>query len=122
MIRLSVDSLTGISTAPLRATLAGFVGAGLAMLAVGYSVVAAMRGTTVPGWTSTVAIVAGVGAVQLVCVGILGEYIGRMYSQLQGRPTYFIAYDSLDETSPKHGPTDTPLPATPHDQHIVAAK
>ncbi len=41
-----------------------------------------------------------------------------MYAQLQGRPTYFIAYDSLTESSPKHGPTDTPLPATPREEHI----
>jgi dolichol-phosphate mannosyltransferase len=42
-----------------------------------------------------------------------------MYAQLQGRPTYFIAYDSLTETSPRHGPTDTPLPATPREEHIA---
>ncbi len=119
MLRLSVDSLTGISIAPLRlATFAGFFGALLAVLLIVYTLVARAQGHTVAGWTSTVAIVAGVGAVQLVCVGILGEYIGRMYAQLQGRPTYFIAYDSLAESSPKHGPTDTPLPATPREEHI----
>ena len=42
-----------------------------------------------------------------------------MYAQLQGRPTYFIAYDSLAESSPKHGPTDTTLPATPREEHIA---
>ena len=41
--------------------------------------------------------VAGVGAVQLLCVGILGEYVGRLYTQMQGRPSYFIAHDSLDD-------------------------
>lgn len=121
MIRLSVDSLTGISTAPLRlATIAGFVGAVLALLLIVYGFIARAQGHTVAGWTSTVAIVAGVGAVQLVCVGILGEYIGRMYAQLQGRPTYFIAYDSLAESTPRRGPTDTPLPGTPHEEHIPA--
>jgi hypothetical protein len=52
-------------------------------------------GHTLPGWTSTVVAVAGVGAVQLLCLGILGEYVGRMYAHLQARPTYFVAYDSL---------------------------
>ena len=51
-------------------------------------------GHTVAGWTSTVLIVSSVGAAQLLCLGLLGEYIGRMYTQMQGRPTYFIAYDS----------------------------
>ena len=114
MIKLSLDSLTGFSTAPLRlATFAGFGGAVLAVLLVLYTLISRSQGHTVAGWTSTVAIVAGVGAVQLVCVGILGEYIGRMYAHMQGRPTYFIAYDSMTTDTGSHGPTDTPLPAQP---------
>ena len=114
MIKLSLDSLTGFSTAPLRlATFAGFGGAVLAVLLVLYTLISRSQGHTVAGWTSTVAIVAGVGAVQLVCVGILGEYIGRMYGHMQGRPTYFIAYDSMTTDTGSHGPTDTPLPAQP---------
>src|SRR6478735_4318958 len=121
MIKLSLDSLTGFSTAPLRlATFAGFVGAVLAVLLFVYTFISRSQGHTVAGWTSTVAIVAGVGAVQLVCVGILGEYIGRMYGHMQGRPTYFIAYDSMTASTAGHGPTDTPLPAQPSDAHLVA--
>ncbi|GGN02913.1 glucosyl transferase [Terrabacter tumescens] len=121
MIKLSLDSLTGFSTAPLRlATFAGFGGAVLAVLLVLYTFISRSQGHTVAGWTSTVAIVAGVGAVQLVCVGILGEYIGRMYGHMQGRPTYFIAYDSMTADSGAHGPTDTPLPAQPSHGHIQA--
>jgi dolichol-phosphate mannosyltransferase len=120
MIKLSLDSLTGFSTAPLRlATFAGFGGAVLAVLLVLYTLISRSQGHTVAGWTSTVAIVAGVGAVQLVCVGILGEYIGRMYGHMQGRPTYFIAYDSMTTDIGAHGPTDTPLPAQPSGEHIL---
>ena len=57
-----------------------------------------------PGWTSTFVAVAAVGAVQLLCLGLLGEYVGRLYTQLQGRPSYFIAYDSLDETTAEGDP------------------
>lgn len=123
MIKLSLDSLTGFSTAPLRlATFAGFGGAVLALLLVLYTLISRSQGHTVAGWTSTVAIVAGVGAVQLVCVGILGEYIGRMYAHMQGRPTYFIAYDSMTADSGAHGPTDTPLPGHPAgDQRATGA-
>ena len=121
MIKLSLDSLTGFSTAPLRvATFAGFAGAVLAVLLFVYTLVARAQGHTLAGGTSTVAIVSGVGAVQLVCVGILGEYIGRMYAHMQGRPTYFIAYDSMTAAGSGHGPTDTPLPAQPSDAHLVA--
>jgi glycosyltransferase involved in cell wall biosynthesis len=98
MIRLSVDSLTGFSIAPLRfATWLGLLGGLAAIGVLVYAVIAMLLGNTLPGWTSTVVVVAAVGAVQLLALGILGEYVGRMYAVLQGRPTYFIAHDSLDD-------------------------
>ncbi len=111
MLKLSVDSVTGFSMAPLRlATVLGLGGGLLALLLAVYALVAGASGHTVAGWTSTVLIVSAVGAAQLLCLGLLGEYIGRMYTQMQGRPTYFIAYDSLTASVGRHGPTDTPLP------------
>ena len=98
MIRLTVDSLTGFSIAPLRlATWFGLGGALVTAILLAFAVGAWLTGHTVPGWTSTFVAVASVGAVQLLCLGLLGEYVGRMYTQLQGRPTYYIAYDSNDE-------------------------
>lgn len=111
MLKLSLDSVTGFSIAPLRvATLLGLGGGALALLLGLFALIERARGQVVPGWTSTVVIVTAVGAAQLLCLGLLGEYIGRMYTHLQGRPAYFIAYDSLTATVGKHGPTDTPLP------------
>jgi glycosyltransferase involved in cell wall biosynthesis len=111
MLKLSLDAVTGFSMAPLRlATFLGLGGGVLAVLLALYAIVSGLSGRTVAGWTSTVLIVSSVGAVQLLCLGLLGEYIGRMYTQMQGRPTYFIAYDSLTATKGRHGPTDTPLP------------
>ncbi|MDQ2757675.1 MAG: glycosyltransferase family 2 protein [Actinomycetota bacterium] len=111
MIKLSVDSVTGFSMAPLRlATLLGIGGGILAVLLGIFAVIENAAGKAVAGWTSTVVIVAAVGAAQLLCLGLLGEYIGRMYTQMQGRPTYFIAYDSLRASDGRRGPTDTPLP------------
>lgn len=98
MIRLSVDSLTGFSIAPLRfATWLGLLGGLAAIGVLVFALVAMLLGNTLPGWTSTVVVVAGVGAVQLLALGILGEYVGRMYAVLQGRPTYYVAHDSLDD-------------------------
>ncbi len=95
MLKLSVDSVTGFSLFPLRlATYFGIFGGVLMFLAAIGLIVASRNGQTIPGWTSTVVIVAAVGSVQLVCMGLLGEYVGRMYTQLQGRPAYFIASDS----------------------------
>ena len=109
MVRLSLDSVTGFSTAPLRAaTWLGLVGGLAAVGLLVFALVSMALGNTLPGWTSTVVAVAGVGAVQLLCLGILGEYVGRMYAHMQARPTYFIAYDSL--TGPVTA-TDEPTPA-----------
>ncbi len=99
MIRLSIDAVTGFSTTPLRfATWMGLAGGLAALVILLAALVARLLGETVPGWTSTVVIVAAVGAVQLLGLGILGEYVGRMYTQLQGRPAYFVASDSLEES------------------------
>ncbi len=105
MIRLTIDSLTGFSVAPLRfATWFGLGGALLTALLFGYAMVAFLSGRTVPGWTSTFVAVAAVGAVQLLCLGMLGEYVGRLYTQMQGRPSYYVAHDSLDgPPAPRHG-------------------
>jgi dolichol-phosphate mannosyltransferase len=116
MVRLSIDSLTGFSVAPLRlATWFGLGGALATALLFGLALVAWVSGRTVPGWTSTFVAVAAVGAVQLLCLGLLGEYVGRLYTQLQGRPAYFVAYDSLTEvTQPARSaePADTPRTPT----------
>jgi len=112
MLKLSIDSMTGFSLFPLR--LATYLGLGAGALIAVLSVallVFARTGQTIHGWTSTVLIVAGVGAVQLFCLGVLGEYVGRMYTQMQARPSYFIAYDSLARESHPDVPValDDPL-------------
>ena len=97
MLRLSVDGLTGFSIAPLRlATWFGLLGGLAAGLLLLFALLSFVTGHTAPGWTSTFVVVTAVGAVQLLCLGLLGEYVGRMYTQLQGRPSYFVAYDSAD--------------------------
>lgn len=108
MLRLSIDGVTGFSIAPLRfATWLGLLGGVAAVAVLVYALVAMLLGNTLPGWTSTVVIVSAVGAVQLLALGILGEYVGRTYTALQARPTYHVAHDSLDEAE---GAT----PARPH--------
>ncbi len=97
MLRLTVDSLTGFSVAPLRlATWFGLGGGTVALLLLIYALIARLRHDTVAGWTSTIVIVSAFGAVQLLCLGLLGEYVGRLYTQMQGRPAYFVASDSAD--------------------------
>ena len=109
------DSFTGFSTAPLRvATALGVGGALVAMLFAAYVVVNRLVGNPVPGWASTVVIVMTMGAVQLLCLGLLGEYIGRMYTQMQGRPAYYVAYDSAMQVDDPEGVRTGPAAPTQH--------
>ncbi|MHC5903169.1 glycosyltransferase family 2 protein [Streptomyces sp. S6] len=100
MIRLALDSVTGFSAAPLR--IATWLG-GLAFLVclglIGYTLWAHAYEETVPGWTSLFIGVLFIGAVQLVCVGLLGEYVGRIYTAVQNRPTYFVGRDSARDSA-----------------------
>jgi glycosyltransferase involved in cell wall biosynthesis len=102
MVRLAFDSVANFSAAPLRiATWLGLVSFAMCLLMFAVGMAAYLTGTTVPGWTSLFVAVLFLGGVQLICVGLVGEYIGRIYAALQGRPTYYIGYDSAaEEVSP----------------------
>lgn len=99
MILLAVDSIVGFSIAPLRlATLLGTLAFFLCTGMLVYSLAVHAVGDTTPGWTSLIIAVLFIGAVQLICLGLLGEYIGRIYTAVQQRPTYYVAYDT--DTAP----------------------
>jgi len=101
MVRLAFDSLTGFSAAPLRvATWLGCAGIALCAL-MGAGVVAAyLWGNVVPGWTSMFVALVFLGALQLLCLGLLGEYVARIFTTLQGRPAYVVTFDSAMEREP----------------------
>lgn len=91
MVRFAVDAITGFSIIPLRlATWLGFTCAALALLMTIYALVSWLTGGVVAGWTSTILVVLIIGGVQLFVVGILGEYVGRLYIQSKGRPLYIV--------------------------------
>ncbi len=95
MFRLAFDSIANFSPAPLRlATWLGGVTMVLCALLAAAAVVSYLNGTVVPGWTSIFVATMFLGGLQLLCLGMLGEYVGRTYSAVQGRPAYFIASDS----------------------------
>jgi dolichol-phosphate mannosyltransferase len=96
MLKLALDSITAFSATPLRlATWFGIVGAlGCAGLVV-WSAAARLSGNTLPGWTSTVIAIGIIGTIQLLCLGVLGEYVARLFDSSQRRPTYLVGYDSL---------------------------
>lgn len=91
MIRFAIDGITSFSSAPLK--VAVWLGLLVAVISFIYGVdvfLQGMRGDTVPGWASTTVSVLFLGGVQLVTIGILGEYIGRIYSEVKKRPLYLV--------------------------------
>jgi polyisoprenyl-phosphate glycosyltransferase len=101
MVRLAVDSITNFTAAPLRfATWLGLLSFFFCLLMFVYVVVAFALHKTVQGWASVLATVLFLGGVQLLSLGLLGEYLGRLYASAQGRPAYFVAYDSAEELTP----------------------
>jgi dolichol-phosphate mannosyltransferase len=92
MLRLAINAITGFSYFPLQvATYFGFVSAGVAIFAI--PVVAALRlagSHFFEGQTTTLISVLFLGGVQLISLGILGEYIGRLYDEAKGRPLYIV--------------------------------
>ncbi|HEV7707826.1 MAG TPA: glycosyltransferase family 2 protein [Asanoa sp.] len=95
MLALAADSVTSFSAAPLRvATWLGLVGVAVCGLLVIAVLAAFASGRTVSGWPSILVAVLFLGAVQLLCLGLLGEYVARIYTAVQARPAYFIATDS----------------------------
>lgn len=61
-------------------------------------------GHSIPGWTSTVLLIGAIGAIQLICLGLLGEYVARLFQYSQGRPQFLVGYDSLEDHGHHPGP------------------
>ena len=92
MLGLAVDGITSLSTKPIRIiTGIGCFVAILSFIGVIWAVAAAALGRTVAGWTSMTCIICFVSGVQLICLGVLGEYIGKIYLETKARPRYIIS-------------------------------
>jgi len=92
LVRFAVDGLTAFTTVPLRIWTA--IGALAAILAAGYGVFLIVRvliiGRDVPGYASLMVVILFGFAIQMIALGVLGEYVGRMYQEVKQRPTYLV--------------------------------
>lgn len=110
LLGLSIEGLTSFSVAPLRvASLLGVLIAFFALL-FGLSIMweTLTTGKSVPGYPSLVVGMMTLGGVQLIVIGVLGEYIGKILSELKARPIYFVAEQSLRTTSDHVETAETP--------------
>lgn len=98
MLALAFDGITSLSIKPIRMIMG--LGMGIAFLSfigVIWSVVMWVLGNTVSGWTSMTCLICFLGGIQLICLGVLGEYIGKIYMETKGRPRYIISEKTFEE-------------------------
>lgn len=102
MLGLAFDGITSLSIKPLRMiTGLGLLIAILSFLGVVWSVIVALLGQSVAGWASMVCIVSFIGGIQLICLGVMGEYIGKIYMEVKQRPRYIISERTDDNINNK---------------------
>lgn len=91
MLVLAIDAITSFSVVPLRmATWLGVSASAVSLIMNGYALAAWFSGSAVAGWTSLTALVLTLGAVQLLMLGVLGEYVGRIYTEAKRRPIFVV--------------------------------
>ena len=91
MIALAVEGITSFSVKPIRSiVLLGFISVLLSLAACVYALVSFFLKTVEPGWTSLIVSIWFLGGVQLISIGLIGEYIGKIYMEVKRRPRYNI--------------------------------
>ena len=121
LIQLALDGMTSLSTMPLKlATWLGSAAVGLGLLYMLSVPVQYLLGSTGAGFSPILAAVLFIGGTQLICIGILGEYIGRMFNEIKARPMYVVE-ELLGAGPPRRGggsggvaPCVSETPAAPH--------
>jgi polyisoprenyl-phosphate glycosyltransferase len=111
MVRFSLDAILSFSDRPLQlATLFGFLISTVAFVAIPVVVVLRIVGSYLPGFSSITIIVLLLGGIELIAIGIIGEYVGRIYDEVKGRPLYLVrARRNMPAVQPD--PDDELLPA-----------
>jgi len=91
MVRFSLDAIASFSDRPLQlATLFGFLISTLAFVAIPIVVLLRILGSYLPGFSSITIVVLLLGGIELIAIGIIGEYVGRIYDEVKGRPLYLV--------------------------------
>lgn len=92
MINLAVNGITNLSIKPIRIiTTAGILVSIISFFVIIWVLIGLIKGTTVQGWASTLGILSFIGGLQLLSLGIIGEYIGKIYLEVKNRPRYIIS-------------------------------
>ena len=109
MLSLAFDGITSLSIKPIRfITGFGVLVAVVSFLGVLWAVIEAILGATVSGWASMTSIICFVSGVQLICLGVIGEYIGKIYMETKARPRYIISDRTWNQNSDQKNESKKP--------------
>lgn len=102
MLSLAVNGITSLSVKPLRLIMGfGTLVALVSFIGVLWALISALLGSTVSGWASTTCIICFVSGVQLISLGVIGEYVGKIYMETKARPRYIISARTWEEDDPQ---------------------
>ncbi|MEW9699895.1 glycosyltransferase family 2 protein [Paenibacillus sp. SI8] len=109
MLAFAFDGITSFSVTPIRfVTMMGFLLFALSVVAALYAIIGKIMGANVTGWTSLVLSVWFIGGVQLLALGLIGEYIGKIYKEVKRRPLFVIEKDLAASEHEDRVPKPTP--------------
>jgi glycosyltransferase involved in cell wall biosynthesis len=112
MLRFSLDAIASFSHVPLQmATYFGFLISGLAFIAIPVVIALRIAGSYLPGFGSITIAILLLGGIQLIAIGVIGEYVGRIYDEVKGRPLYIVQAERNRPTELHRSLADRPLPA-----------
>ena len=98
MLVLAVDGITSFSIKPIRLiTVMGFLTILISFIGIIYAIMVAISGESIAGWSSIVCVICFMSGVQLLSIGIIGEYIGKIYMETKHRPRYIISERTYDD-------------------------
>ena len=96
MLKFAMEGVTSLSIKPIRMiSVIGFLSFVASMVMLVYFIVDYIRGGTIAGWASTIVSIWAIGGLQLLAIGIIGEYIGKIYLEVKGRPRYIVQEELL---------------------------
>lgn len=101
MLALAFDGITSLSVKPIRMiTSVGMIISILSLIIICWAIITHLFGNSIAGWASIIAMISFFGGLQMICIGIIGEYIGKIYLETKARPRYIISertYDKKEE-------------------------
>jgi glycosyltransferase involved in cell wall biosynthesis len=125
MLKFSLDAISSFSHRPLQlATLLGFLISGLAFIAIPVVAILRLSGSYLPGFGSVTILVLLLGGIELIAIGIIGEYVGRIYDEVKGRPLYLVRArrNMPDEHAGMPSRTIPPVTADPELPTVASAE